>query len=154
DAISFKNPFDFPMTTGAASIYNQGQFNGQSQSNWANAGETNVVYITKALSLKTSSVEHEQPGERETVKVGYNQYQKITMMGELTIHNYRPQEVLTVVHRQFSGDLLEASDSPENVLREEGVYSLNKRNELKWNFNLKAGEEKKLTYRYSVLTPY
>lgn len=154
DAVSFKNPFDFPMTTGAVSIYSQGKFNGQSQSDWVSAGEVNVVYITKALSLRTLSVEQEDPGERVSVKLGGNQFQKVTIKGELSVQSHRVQDIVIQVRRQFSGELMSASDNPETVLREEGVYSVNKRNELKWFFTLKAGEEKKLTYRYSVLTPY
>jgi hypothetical protein len=46
---------------------------------------------------------------------------------------------------------LEADENPACVLREEGVYSVNKRNELTWSLALKPGEEMKLSYRYIVL---
>ncbi len=32
------------------------------------------------------------------------------------------------------------------------MFSINKRNELLWTLSLKAGEEKKLKYSYTVLT--
>jgi hypothetical protein len=56
-----------------------------------------------------------------------------------------------VIRRRFSGELLSADGSPKQSLREEGVYSVNKRYELLWRFPLKPGEEKKLAYQYSVL---
>jgi hypothetical protein len=34
---------------------------------------------------------------------------------------------------------------------EEGAYSVNRRNELTWSLSVKPGEEKTLTYHYSVL---
>jgi hypothetical protein len=154
DAISFKNPFDFPMTTATASIYAQGQFNGQSQSNWVNPGEKSVIYVTKALSIMTSFSEQEEPGERVMVKLAGNQYQKVTVTGNLAARNNRAQAITMLVRRQFSGDLVSATGSPESKLREEGIDSMNKRNELKWNFSLQSGEEKKITYSYTVLIPY
>ena len=53
--------------------------------------------------------------------------------------------------RRFSGELVSAEGEPKSALREEGVYSVNKRNELFWNLTLKPGEERKLKYRSSVL---
>ncbi len=40
---------------------------------------------------------------------------------------------------------------PECVLREEGVYSVNGRNELVWTLGLAPGEEIGLIYQYTVL---
>ena len=56
-----------------------------------------------------------------------------------------------MIRRRFSGDLLEADRSPECSLMEEGVYSVNKRNELTWSLKLEPGEELQLTYSYTVL---
>jgi hypothetical protein len=154
DAITFKNPFDFPMTTATVGIYSQGQFNGQSQSNWVNPGEKNVIYVTKALSIKTAFSEQEQPVERTTVNIAGHQHQKVTVTGSLTARNNRAQAVSMLIRRQFSGDLVSATDSPESKLREEGIDSVNKRNELKWELTLQPGEEKKITYSYTVLIPY
>ena len=47
--------------------------------------------------------------------------------------------------------VIRANGEPKSTLREEGVYSVNKRNELLWTLPLKPGEERKLTYRYTVL---
>ena len=59
-----------------------------------------------------------------------------------------------VVRRRFSGELTSADADPKQTLREEGVYSVNKRNELVWAFPLKAGEEKTLKYKYTVLVSH
>ena len=156
DALKFKNLFDFPMTTGPAEVVADGRFNGQRTSYWVNSGEETVLRVNKALSIRTRSVENEDlkngADTREIVWIGGRQFRKSTVQGELSISNHRKETVRMVVRRRFSGDLVHADDSPKSSLREEGVYSVNKRNELLWNFTLKGGEEKKLSYTYTVLT--
>lgn len=151
DAIRFKNPFDFPMTTAPAIINSKDHFNGQTLSYWVNSGESTTLHITKALSIRTKSVEHEKEGDRTIVNVGGNKYRKVSIEGKLFVNNHRNEKVSLVIRRRFSGDLLEATDSPKSSLKEEGAYSVNKRNELFWELNLNPGEEKELSYQYAVL---
>jgi hypothetical protein len=151
DAVRFKNPLTFPMTTGPAMIVSNGRFNGQRMTYWVNTGEETTLHITKALSIRTHHTEQEQPGSREIVYVGGNDFREIAVKGELKVNNHRNEPVSMVIRRRFSGDLTSADGSPKCVLREEGVTSINKRNELTWTFDLKPGEEKTLTYQYSML---
>jgi hypothetical protein len=151
DAVRFKNPLPFPMTTGAAVIVGNGRFHGQRTSFWVNKGEQTTLHITKAMSIRTRSVEHEQPGKREIVYIGGDDFRKTTVKGELSVGNHRAETVKLIVRRRFSGNLLSADGDPTCVLREEGVWSVNKRNELTWVLTLKPGAEKTLAYAYSVL---
>lgn len=151
DAVRFRNPFKFPMTTGPAMVVSGGRFNGQNMSYWVNPGEETTLHITKALSVRTRSVEHEEKGERRIVYVGGNDYRKGIVKGQLTISNHRKEKISLVLRRRFSGKLLSADGEPECVLREEGVWSVNERNELTWKFTLKPGEKRDLAYRYEVL---
>lgn len=155
DALKFKNPLAFPMTTGPATVTANGSFNGQRTSYWVNAGEETVVRVEKALSVRTRATESEAQkdgrGEREVVWVGGRQYRRSTVEGELAVNNNRKESVPLVIRRRFSGELTQAEGDPKASLRAEGVYSVNKRNELVWTFTLKGGEEKKLKYTYTVL---
>ena len=150
DAVRFKNPLPFPMTTGPVMIVEDGQFLGQQMCYWTNTGETATVHITKALSIRTRSVEHEVDGERQQVYIFGQRYQKTQVQGELTVSNHRNEAVSLLIRRRFSGDLVEAGGEPKCVLLEEGVWSVNKRNELTWTLELQPGEEKNLTCRYNV----
>lgn len=85
------------------------------------------------------------------VYIGGEQFRKVSVEGDLIIANHRAKPVDAVIRRQFSGDLISADEHPKRELREEGVYSANRRNELTWNLSLKAGEEKTLHYAYTVL---
>jgi hypothetical protein len=42
----------------------------------------------------------------------------------------------------------------ESSLLAEGVYSVNRRNDLLWTLPLKSGEQRKLKYTYTVLVPH
>jgi hypothetical protein len=159
DALRFKNPFDFPMTTGPALVVAGGKFNGQRTAYWANAGEETVLPVTKALSVRTRSTEAEEAKkgadpERDVVYVGGRRFRRGTVAGELAVSNHRKEEVKLVIRRRFSGELVSADGDPKLSLREEGAWSVNRRNELLWTLTLKAGEEKKLTYRYRVLVSF
>jgi hypothetical protein len=159
DALKFKNPFSFPMTAGPIMVAANGHFNGQRLSYWVNTGEETTLRVNKALSVRTLHTEQEVapkegPSDRDLVLIGGRRFRKVSVEGELTAGNLRKEAVRLVIRRRFSGELLQAVGDPKKQLREEGVYAVNKRNELVWTLPLGPGEEKKLTYRYSVLVAH
>jgi hypothetical protein len=158
DALRFKNPFDFPMTTGPAMVVAKGRFNGQRTSYWVNPGEETLLRVNKALSIRTRSTEHEEQFKdvpaRDYIYIGGRNYRRTMVKGELLISNHRKEDVKVVLRRRFSGELLTADENPKVSLREEGVWSVNKRNEMVWTLTFKPGEERTLTYRYSVLVAH
>ncbi len=154
DALKFKNPLAFPMTTAPAMVTSGGQFNGQRTSYFTNAGEEMVLQVEKALSVRTRSTENESQKEgigRDLVWIGGRQFRKSTVEGEITVSNHRKESISMVIRRRFSGELGSAEGAPKVSLREEGVYSINKRNEMLWTLSMKGGEEKKFKYTYTVL---
>jgi hypothetical protein len=156
DAVRFRNPLGFPMTTAPAMVVAKGRFNGQSMTRFVNAGEETTARVNKALSVRTRTVEVEKAAEqgqaaREIVEWGGRTFRKVTVNGELAVNNHRNEEVKLVLRRQFTGELVSADGDPKKILREEGVYSVNTRRELIWELTLKPGEEKTLKYQYTVL---
>ncbi len=156
DALKFRNPLTFPMTTGPATVIANGQFNGQRSTYWVNAGEETVMRVNKALSIRTRSLENEvlaKGADRELIWVGGRQYRRSTVAAEVSVSNHRKENVKVLIRRRFSGDMLTAEGDPKASLREEGVFSINKRNELLWTIPLKSGEERTLKFTYTVLVP-
>ena len=151
DSVRFKNPFKFPMTTAPATVVSGERFNGQQMSYWVNSGEETCLHVTKALSVRTRNIEHEEEGKRDTVYIAGSSYIKTNVKCDITVNNHRKEEITIVIRRNFSGDLITADAEPKKTLREEGAYSVNTRNELSWTLVLKPGEERTLTYRYSVM---
>ncbi|MCA9290143.1 MAG: hypothetical protein KDA25_03380 [Phycisphaerales bacterium] len=154
DAIRFRNPLPFPMTTGVATIRAAGRFLGQRMSSWSNPGESVTLHVTKALSVRTRHAEQEEPGERRIVFIGGNDFREIDVRGEVLVCNHRATPVRIVIRRRFSGDLIEAEGDPVESLREDGVYSINRRAELTWTIELPPDSERTLTYRYTVLVDH
>ncbi len=151
DAVQFRNPFDFPMTTAPAIMIANGRFNGQRTSHWVNPGELTTLQITPALSVRTHVAENEAPGEREITEIGGQRFRRTLASGRLAVGNHRNEAIKIVIRRQFSGEFVEADGEPRKELREEGVYSINPRQELTWTLTLQPGEEKVLEYSYTVL---
>jgi hypothetical protein len=150
DALRFRNPLDFPMTTAPATVVGNGRFQGQRLSYWVNSGEETTLQVTHALSIRTRCVEHEI-GHRESLG---DHYWRVTVRGELAASNHRKEAVTLVIRRRFSGELVAADQSPRQRLLEEGVYARNRRNELLWSLALQSGEEIKLAYTYTVVVWY
>lgn len=152
DAVKFKNPLPFAMTTAPATFMQEAKFLGQQLSRWVNRGEETTLRITKALSIRTRASEQErQQNDRDIITVGGKTFRKVTVDGELSIRNYRKTDTKVLIKRQFSGEMISADEKPTITLREEGVWSVNKRNQLEWTLALKAGEEKTLKYAYTAL---
>lgn len=157
DALKFKNTLPFPMTTAPATVLTGEKFSGQGQVLWTNKNEEATLRVNKALSIRARHVEYEnqvaEPGkaERDVVNIGGRRFRKVTVNGELRLSNSRPTETKMIIKRQFSGDYIKGDDSPKIDLREEGVWTVNKRNELLWTIVLKPAEERTVKFQYSVL---
>lgn len=160
DAIRFRNPLPFPMTSAPVMVTTGDKFSGQSQVLWTDAGDEATVRVNKALSIRAVHVEYEKQTEeqgesdRELINIGGRRFRKVTVNGELRLGNHRDVESRLIIKRQFTGDYVKGESSPKIDLREEGVWSINRRNELTWSIGLKPGEERIVTYQYTVLVPF
>jgi hypothetical protein len=152
DSLRYKNPFDYPMTTGPAMVVADGQVYGQKTSYFVNPGEMTVQHVTKALSLRVQAFERELEGTREVIYIGGNDYHRSNVEGHLTANNHRNETVTLIIRRNFSGELISADGDPDSCLLADGAYySVNQRNELIWTVTLEPGEDIELTYQYKVL---
>jgi len=151
DSILFCNPFQYPLTTGAAEIVENNTFRGQSIIYWSNPDDEILLRVTKALSFKNRAFEKEKKDSREIVNWGGNEYQKTNVEGELHIINKRNEKIEVIIKKHFTGNIINADDKPKLTLKEDGVISANPKNELRWKINLEPNEEKVLKYKYNVL---
>jgi hypothetical protein len=151
DALMFRNPLSFPMTTAPAMVVSDGRFLGQRPSFWTDPGQPATVQITKAMSIRTWSTEEEEEGSR--MKVDYwwgREYYRVTARGRLSVDNNRSEPVKMVIRRRLSGKLLEADGEPKAKLLASGIYSHNQRNELTWTVDVEPRASLELNYRYMV----
>lgn len=160
DALKFKNALPFPMTSAPAMVITGGNFSGQGQVLWTNKNEEATLRVNKALSIRARHVEYENQtadpakSERDIVYIGGRRFRKVTVNGELRLSNNRATDTKLIIKRQFSGDYLNGDDSPKIDLREEGVWTINKRNELQWTIVMKPAEERTIKFQYAVLVNF
>lgn len=152
NAIRFRNPLGYPMTTAPMMITENGRFQGQRMSRWVNAGEMHIVPVTKALSIRGIHTE-EETGPRVTTRRYGRSGHLTNVEGEVTVVNHRSSAATVVIRRRFSGELIDAEGEPKSRVLEEGVHAANVRNELTWEVRLEPGETRTLEYRYRVFVP-
>ncbi len=151
DVLVFKNPFKFPMTTAPAMVVENGNFNGQRTSFWTNVGEEARLRITRSLSIRAISQEQADSKPNDRIVLDDRNYTKIYLKGELTMSNHRAQPVKLNVRHAIRGVIHEISGEPKLVMREESLEDVNRVQEALWTVPLNPGEERKLSYKYSVL---
>jgi hypothetical protein len=151
DVLVFKNPFKFPMTTAPAMVVENGKFNGQRTSVWTNVGEESHLRITRSLSVRALSKEEGDSKPTERVAFDDKTYSKVYLKGELHMSNHRAQPIKLNIRHAIRGVISEISGEPKLVDREESLEDVNRVHEALWTVNLAPGEEKRLSYKYSVL---
>lgn len=151
DSLIFSNPFDHPMTAAPVEIVENDRFRGQSLTYWVNPGEEVLLRVTKALSIKTRSIEQEEPDTRNTLEWGGYKFQETKVKGQLFLANRRKEGADILIRRRFTGELDYADEKPEMKILDEGTVSINPRNELRWSVHLAGGAEINLNYSYIVM---
>lgn len=167
DAVRFRNPFRSPITTAPIEITDGGKFLGQTTINWVNPDQSNILRITRAMTVIGEIRENELSGGKSagttssikqnpgaTVRIAGNSYRKQEIEGVLTLRNYRKSDARVMIKMRLSGELLSADGNPSRELVRYGYTTVNPRSDLKWETLVKADGETKIRYRYSVLVRY
>ncbi|MBP5285562.1 MAG: DUF4139 domain-containing protein [Kiritimatiellae bacterium] len=159
DSVKFKNPFDFPLSTGAIEIAEDGRIVGQAQCKWTNPGDETLTRITKALSVKgwydeesdgkgvRSKIESLAPGER--FRYNGSDYRKEEVTAKIRVRNFRKDPATLNVKKVFSGELVESDFDPaktRNLPARDGRANVER--ELVWEFDLMPGETKEIKIVY------
>lgn len=79
-------------------------------------------------------------------------YDLVTVDAGIIIKNFKDKDIKLIIKRSVFGELKECSVDWDfsKVLNTYNYNNINPSNEIKWEINLKAGEEKEITYRYEI----
>lgn len=175
DALRFRNPFDAPLTTGPAFVFDASKPLladgepaadrplGQTTLRWTNPGQEATLRVTKALSVATT-FDETIPGRIEdypTVpwdNMG-TRFRRVEVETVLTAVNHRADPVTLVIRPTVVGEYQSASMPPDSVQTEgsrearngNGDRQPNPTQKLRWSVSLAPGETLSLTYRYTTL---
>ena len=175
DALRFRNPFDAPLTTGPAFVFDASKPLladgepaadrplGQTTLLWTNPGQEATLRVTKALSVATT-FDETIPGRIEdypTVpwdNMG-TRFRRVEVETAVTAVNHRSDPVTLVIRPTVVGEYQSASIPPDSVQTEgsrearngNGDRPPNPTQKLRWSVPLAPGETLSLTYRYTTL---
>jgi len=150
-ACRLTNAAGVPLTTAPAQFVRNGQIVGQDLSHYTNPGSATTIRINRALGLVAEQAEIETSRERQAVRLHGNYYDKVGIRGELKLRNLLGKSARLEVTKSLSGEVDATSDDPERTRTAKGLRAANSTHRLLWRLDLKAGEEKSISYEYTVL---
>lgn len=128
----------------------------QDKLNYTSQKDDVSVKLTEAPDVSVYFVEKEVDRlvSKKSIKRGnYTYYNDlVTVEAEVTIHNYKNKAIRLDLKRAITGELKESSVKWELAPRVQFGYTLNKKTDVCWEMELKAGEEKVIKYNYSFYT--
>jgi hypothetical protein len=114
------------------------------------------VKLTEApdVSVKFLDKEINREVSKKSIKKGkYTYYHDlVTVETVVTIHNYKNKDIRLDLKRAITGELGKTDEKWQLAPRVQFGYTLNKKTDVCWEINLKAGAEKVITYSYSFYT--
>lgn len=160
DAIELVNPFAFPLTTAPIEVVKDGRLLGQAQISWTNPGDTTLVKITPALSVKGSFFTEEDPGKHskkadhsssdsdgDTRRFRGVSYRKANFKTTVVLENFRQEEVTVRFTRRFEGERVACDVEPAKLsVLPRNNESLNVSTELTWVLTLKPLEKRTVEF--------
>ena len=156
NTIRFKNTMGRPLTTGPATIYDEGDILGQNQMDYTPVGGTAEVKVNQALDIVTDTLEEESNREIGFIKypnTNNPRYDRSTVNGTLQITNLKAKTVKVRVRKSVTGEALLADNDGKIVKRPGGLRDVNPQSDIEWTVEVAPGKTHKLTYQYRVLIP-
>jgi hypothetical protein len=154
-SIELTNSTGQPWTTGSAFVVRDGSGQTEPMAQdlmpYTSAGGKGEVKITSSPEIHVTDTEEEKDREGNAKEVDKVTYDEITVEGKIDIQNNKSETVTVDLHRLITGTLVR-SDEPWTFTKEVNVYNaLNGQNQVTWEFPMKSGEKKTITYRYKIL---
>ena len=157
-SIQFKNTTGQPLTTGTAMIVKteQGVVKPMSQDklNYTVVGGKGKVKMTLSPDIEVFAKEEEKSRQEKIKEKDGYYYDLVTIEAKINIHNHKNNTVKLNIDRQVWGDMQNCNEPWKITKLAPDYYYSNyyysKKNNVEWDINLKANEEKGITYQYKV----
>ncbi len=148
-SVKLENSTEYPWTTAPAFVVAGSKPIAQDVINYTPKSSDTDLRLTIAVDIKTDRKEEEIERDRD-VKLYRRSYDKITVKGELYIKNLKNKDIDMEIRKNLTGEVIKVSDNGKIKKIAESLSGVNYNSIITWEIPLKKGEEKKLTYRYTI----
>ncbi len=149
--IKFKNTASQPFTTGAASVFRDGQIVGQDMMHYTTAGAETSLKVTKSLDIRARRTEEELTRQKAALTIpGVGPFDLITIKGSLDVENLKADSINLRIRKQLTGEVVATDGAPKVTKTATGIRQTNPQSQLEWTIPVPSTKHVKLTYTYRV----
>lgn len=149
-SLKFKNASGYPLTTGPISFIR----NDKGSKSPISQNQLDFVPVGQLAKVKMSQVPDisvlDQEKEIDRQDFARDRWDLVTVEATIEVSNFKNQEVSLEIEREIEGELLKSDLPWESYSIVKNLNARNPVNYASWNFKLKAGEKKKITYSYKI----
>jgi len=151
-ALQFRNTSGQPLTTAAATVFDNGEVIGQDMLKYVPAGDQAELKINKSLDIRAEASEAEIARERAAIKNrdGYPMYDLVTVKGTLAVTNMKGKDVKLRIRKDLTGEVVSVDGKPEQTNTAKGLTKVNPGARLVWTQPLSKGQKLELHYTYKL----
>lgn len=148
--IRLKDTTRFPWTSAPAFVISGNKPVSQDTLPYTPKGASSSLRITIAADIRASHQEREISRQQDlTHRRGYN-YDLVAIEGTLKVKNYKSSGVHLAIGKTVRGKVVSQSGEGKSIALGDGIVSDNPSTHLTWDITLRPGEERTLTYSYTV----
>ncbi|MGV3617717.1 MAG: hypothetical protein ACO1SV_20520 [Fimbriimonas sp.] len=142
-----------PLSTGAVTMFRNGQLLGQDLFTYTPVGGEIVLRLNKALDVIASAEEVEIGREKAPSEPrDQPRFDRTLVRGRLDIVNQRAHPVTMRITRTVQGDVVKTEERPQLTKLPAHPSAINVPNTLEWTLTVPAKQRKQVVYEYKVLS--
>jgi len=139
-----------PWTTAPGETVKNGTILGQDTLKYTPPGGQTTLRITRAIGVKGDQVELETARERNARMWRNQEYDLVTIKGELSVLNTLAKPITLEITKTLSGEAKSVDPKARQEKLTKGLRRVNPLTRLTWTIELAPGAEKNLSYTYEV----
>ncbi len=148
-SIKLQNSTGRPWTTAPALTMKNGHILGQDTIYYTPDRASTELRITQAVAVKAEQSENEIARERNAANFNRNNYDLVTVKGELAVTNYKDKPIALKITKTLTGEIQQADGEPAITKLAKGLRSINSQSQLVWTVEVKPGKDNALKWSYT-----
>jgi hypothetical protein len=148
--LHLKNTTKFPWTSAPAMVISGTKPIAQDTLPYTPKLASSTLRLTIATDIRASHEEKEVARSQDIQRRRGYSYDEVTVEGTLTVKNYKTKDVKLKITDHLRGAVDSQTDNGTSEKLAEAVAVDNPLSRLNWTITLKAGEERKIVYRYKI----